>query len=76
LNDQLIKQKKLQYVDSKHGVVILPNSLKYEKLSCRHCKNYIYLSAIECKKCGVLCENHIDICKCSPVKNMYTIHIR
>jgi predicted nucleic acid binding AN1-type Zn finger protein len=46
--------------------VILSSRKKYFANACNYCKNYIYLSSLECLYCHKnLCEFHLGKCDCT-----------
>ena len=50
-----------QFVDVK----IVPYHRRYYVNMCSYCKNYLYLTSIECKSCHKnLCERHLSQCEC------------
>ena len=45
---------------------VIPFEKKYYANMCSYCKNYLYLTSLECKKCKKnLCERHHNMCECS-----------
>lgn len=48
-----------------HEVKLIPFAKRYYVNYCSHCKNYLYLTSVECNRCHKnLCERHVDKCEC------------
>ena len=54
---------------------MLSNKRKYTSNKCTYCKNYLYLSSLQCNNCGKnLCSKHLDKCTCE--EKQWTLMIR
>lgn len=63
----------------KHGqykdVKVISFKKKYHTNMCTYCKNYLYLSSLECAHCHKnLCERHLKKCECP--KKSYILNVR
>jgi hypothetical protein len=46
-------------------VRVIPLQKRYYANMCSHCKNYLYLTSLECVHCHKnLCERHLSKCDC------------
>lgn len=57
------------------NVKIVSEKKRYHHMMCNHCKNYLYLSGLQCNNCNrILCERHLSKCTC--LDKSYTLHLR
>lgn len=60
-----------EYADVK----IISSKKRYFTNMCVYCKNYLYLSSLECATCHKnLCERHLSKCECTP--KSYILNVR
>jgi len=75
-NKELSDRQNVQKCYSKLSIIKFPNDeVKYDTHICSSCKNYTFLSYLECNLCHhKACTSHVTICNC--LNPSITLHVR